>query len=174
MQLMKESTCGHRGPENNWKERTGCLPSTAALWASWENSVGKLPSVPCVARTTLFLSVCQVVKAMPCQSSLWSASWVLPQAVTFRGPLYASRPHKAGKTARKNQHRCISCSENWEVKSNPPALGNSLLSVGRNGSWLQQTSAPRLLPQNWEKQWGWSNYWFLLHVIEISLFSRAD
>lgn len=121
---MKEGTCGHMGPQNNWKERTGCLPNTTALWASWESSLGELPSVAFVA--TLFLSVCQVVKTMLYPSSLWSHSWVLPQAVTFREPLYASRPHKAGKTARKKSAQMHQLLGELRDEIQPPSLGEQL------------------------------------------------
>lgn len=85
-------------------------------------------------------------------------------------------PSRQGRHQEKNQHRCISCSENWEMKSNAPALGNSLPSTGRNGLQLQQTSASRL-HQSWVKQQGWlfsSTPDYFYTWLEISLLPRAD
>lgn len=59
MQLIKENSCGHRGPENNQRERTGSL-AAQHLFGLLRDSCTCLPitSVIClVASTIIFLYV---------------------------------------------------------------------------------------------------------------------
>lgn len=157
---MKESACGHRGPENNWKERAGWENFLAAISALW----GQDYTVP------VFW---QMVKSKLYQSSLWSPSWVLPQPVNFTEPLCASRTHKTGKTPRKNQHGCISCWENWEMKSHPQPWGAACPAQGGMAHDFGRLQLPGFFKTEKNSKTDQTTDSFCTWL-EISLFSRAD